>query len=256
MRPSTQTAGGPRRAGEAFTYAHDLHQRLSEAARDAVGNADTIIGLDGKWPAALSVMNMDHGRQTRLFTDLFEIFIPTRGLELTEISGGLKRRSFRYLPGMVGFNSPGARWEIEWTGTIAGVCFFFDADTIAKAVEEVYGEQPDYLTWRLALSDHAPAIAYLGLDIASQIVNQFPAGRAHAERLMETFLALLIRRYSRSQTRNTSRVGLLSQQVLRALSFIEKNHHRAISLEEICRASHASPAHLNRLFRKEIGQSV
>lgn len=216
----------------------------------------TLTDIDNRWPTVVSLFRSSSGNGQRFLKGVFEIFIPTRTIQLHEISGGMERTSFSYQKGMVAFSPPQAHWEIEWQGTIEGVCFYFAPETMRRAAADIYGEELEETNWRLALSDYAPAIAYLGLDIASQAKNGFPVGQDHINDLMRAFLSLAIRRYSKSDRRNSARVGIFSPQVLQAIKYIDANLEQDLSTDSICFHSAVSVPHLNRLFRKEVGHSV
>lgn len=215
-----------------------------------------LIRIDGNWPTLLTFIHARSTTNSRILPDVFEVFVPTRTIQLTEVTGDFHRRSFYYQRGMVAFNPPGAQWTIAWDGIVEGVCFYFAPATLERAARTFFGDASAAINWRLALSDNAPAIAYLALDIASQAANEFPAGRDHANQLLGALLALIVRRYSESKIRNTAQVGIVSPQVLRALQFIRSNLGQPLKLQAICDQSASSPAQLNRLFRKELGTSV
>lgn len=214
------------------------------------------IEVSGPWPLTITSMHVSSNRLERLFTDHFEMFLPTRTVTLYEITGDMGRQTFQYRTGMVAFNPPNENWSIEWEGTIEGVSILFDDATIEEAIRESFSEDPKTLSWRLALGDHAPAIAYLGLDIASQAATGYPAGKEHTEQLIGTFLSMIIRRYSVTPDRDTALVGVMSPQVIRTVQYINLNLHRHLTLQELCDVGAASLAHMNRLFRAELGESV
>ncbi len=211
--------------------------------------------IDGRWPIQLTSLSAPSGQLENAARAHFDIFFPTRAVVLEEHTGSMRRRRFAYRPGMVGFTPPGRAWSVSWIGQLEGVGFLIEPATMTRAAETAFpGAGP--ITWRQALSDHAPSIAYLGLDIASLAVSGRPAGHAHLETLLEAFMALIVRRYSMTARRDLSRVGVLSRQVLNALEYIDADPTRAISVMGLADAANTSPAHLNRLFRSELGDSV
>lgn len=212
--------------------------------------------VDGDWPAKLFVMRLQSSQLNRHFSDQFDIFLPTRHVNLQEVGREGRRRNFSYKRGVIAFNPPDEDWTIEWEGIIEGFSFLLDVDTMNRAVKELLGVPINTIQWRLAFSEHAPAIAYLGLDIANQVATGYPAGKAFVYSQMQTFLMMLLRRYARSPGRDTRMIGVLSHQVLRAVQYIDSHLAEDLTVETICDASSISVAHLNRLFRAELNESV
>lgn len=215
-----------------------------------------IVVFDGEWPSTIVTMRENTGKLDRGFVGFFDIFIPTRTVTLHELTGGYKRKKYNYRYGMAGFNPPEAEWAISWEGVLEGFAIVYETSTIEKASQELFGESYKSLDWRQAICDRAPAIAYLGLDIAGQATTGFPAGKTHVNLQMRAFLAMLIRRYAVTPERNTALVGVSSRQVLRAVQYIEAHLTQPLSLQHISDVSAASIGHLNRLFRVEVGHTV
>lgn len=221
----------------------------------AMGSGASLLNLQGAWPAYVLVTRRNSGRAKRPERNKFEIFLPMRSVTFRDLSGH-RRTTYPYRRGMIGFTLPLERWWIEWDGVIEGAAFIIDPSTMRQAAADVFGEEWSDLTWRSVLGDHAPAIAYLGLDIVSQIATGYPAGRSHVDDLMRTFLSMLLRRYSSTVDRNTSLVGVSSHPVLRAVQYIESHLGDDLTRQEVCDKSAVSLPHLNRLFRAELGDSV
>lgn len=219
-------------------------------------DTDHVYKVAGKWPATMVLANMASGTLERQLPDFYDVFIPTRPMVLIETSGDMRRRKFRYRRGMVGFSPPGATWSIEWVGQLEGISFFFSPDVINRFAERNFKESPVDLTWRSALSDNMPAIAHLGMDIASQVATGVPMGKRFVQNQTSVFLSMLLRRYSYSPQRMSALVGVTSPQVLRAVRFIDLHLTDPISSALICEYCAASGSHLNRLFREELGQSL
>ncbi len=183
-----------------------------------------------------------------------DIFLPLRPICLHEISGGRRRSSFDYRRGMVGFTPPGESWSVSWEGTLEGVTFLIPPETMANALGAVQpGRQPN---WRMVLADHAPAIAFLGLDLAEQALGGLPGGKDTFEQQLKTFLTMLHRRYTSQPEVDLPRIGGLRAQVLRAVAYIESHLGADIDLDQICAAAHLSRAQANRCFRAELGTTV
>ncbi len=231
---------------------YDLEQQLHSFGV----TQDNIRHINGKWPVTIALLAVNAGASDRLRRDYFDMFLPTRPLLLTELTGGLPQRDFQYRTGIVGFTPPGASWAASWDSRMEGVAYFILPSIMEMAANLAFGEAGMHLNWRMALGDHAPAIAYLGLDIASQVATGFPAGTQHVDTQLDSLLAMIVRRYSATVTRDTSLVGVLSPQVLRAIRYIDSNLGTAFALQDICDIAGASQAHLNRLFRSELGDSV
>lgn len=212
--------------------------------------------VGGPFPAYATLLRLPPGRMDRAFIEDFELFVPTRPLELIELSGGHERRKFTYRTGTVAFNSPGSNWCIEWDGVIEGLSLIITDDVMRSAVRELFEEDPDRMRWRMALNDHAPAIAYVALDVVSQASIGYPAGAKHFEQIVRALFSMIIRRYGSTPERDTAAVGITSRSVLAAVHYIERNLGAAIDVQSIADASASSPPHLNRKFRSELGLSI
>ena len=230
--------------------------RIREAY-DAVGvDKLNTYEVGGPFPAFATLLRMPPGQMDRAFVQDFELFVPTRPLELSELSGGHARRRFSYRGGMVAFNSPGAKWSISWEGMIEGLSLIITREVMEKAVRDLFGEDPEVMEWRMALSDNAPAIAYLGLDLVSQASIGYPAGERHFEQVSRALFSMIIRRYGQTPERDTATVGITSRSVLAAIRHIEHNLSEPLSVELICDATATTAPQLNRQFRTELGQSI
>ncbi len=212
----------------------------------------------GALPTSVMVQKLDCSASPldRLHQDVFELFLPSRPLSLHEVSGEFHRQCFNYRVGSIGFSNPGVAWRIEWQGTIEGALLMWQPEVMQKAASALFGEDISQLTWRKALGDYVPAIAYLGLDIANQVTSDYPAGEKHVELLIEALLSLCLRRYASTKVRDTALAGIMSRQVLLAINFINANLTVEFSIDEICAQSAVSKSHLNRLFRTEVGIST
>lgn len=227
-----------------------------EIVQNAGFSPDDFLYVDGDLPFSIVYINVANGELSRGLTGYFDLFIPTRPVKLVETTGGMRRKNFVYKKGMIGFNEPEANWSVEWLGVLEGVTIIFDPKTIAKVSDAIYGERFETLKWRTALSDNVPTIAYLGLDIASQVGTGFPVHRDILTRQVETLIAMLLRRYSRTSERDTSKVGIMSPQVLRAIQFIDSKLKDHLTSDIISEACYTSTSQLNRLFRAEVGRSL
>jgi len=214
------------------------------------------VSIGGTWPFTMVLNRINSGVIDRPLVDSFDFFMPTRPVTLYETTGGYSRRKFVYRPGMLAFSPPRADWSIEWEGVMEGVAFAFELTTIQKAVSAIYAESFDTMEWRLALSDHSPALAYLGLDIAGQVAAGYPNGPMRVDEQVRVFLSMAIRRYSSTASRQTALVGVMSAPALRAVKFIEQNLSGQLSVERVCSVAAVSLPQLNRIFRAEIGDSV
>ena len=217
-----------------------------------------VYKTEGAWPTTFIVQRLEFSSaepMDRLYKGHFELFIPTRPLTVTDVSGSFHRTLFHYRLGTIGFSPPSINWRIKWDGAIEGVLLIWEPEVIEAAVAKLFNEDMATLTWRRGMGDHVPAIAFLGLDIASQISSGYPAGKAHVELLMESLLSLCLRRYASSETRATSLVGIMSRQVLHAVGIINTKLTTDLTIDEICAHGAVSKSHLNRLFRTELGLS-
>lgn len=233
-----------------------LAAQIRQVYADVGVNAANIHEVGGPFPAFATVLRLPPGKMNRAFVDHFELFVPTRPLELIELSGEHERRKFTYRSGCVAFNPPGSNWSMEWDAVIEGLSLIIAEEVMNHAVKELFDEDPKRLRWRMALNDTAPAIAYLGLDVVSQASIGYPAGMRHFEQVVRALFSMIIRRYGSTPERDTATVGITSRTVLAALHHIERNLAHPMTIQSIADAAAASPPHLNRKFRSELGLSV
>lgn len=224
--------------------------------KDAGVPIESIGTLKGRFPLTYGNSSLPPGSLDRMATDYFELYAATRPATIYETSGSRKRTAFHYRLGYVAFSSPEARWSARWNSRIDGFSLYIQPGILNAIAEDVFGEPAGHLEWRHVLADHVPAIAYLALDIGSQAIAGYPAGTEFVEDQVETLLSMLARRYSSSQRRDTRLVGIHSPSVLRALDYINRHLTHTITVETIADAAAASPPHLNKLFRAELGVSV
>ena len=210
-----------------------------------------LCEVDGPWPVTVTYMRAPPGRMKRASEDFHDLFISARALELWESSKG-RRRRYIFRRGTVAFTAAGHDWDVTWTGLLEGFGFLLTDATLRSAL----GRDGSAARWRLAFSDHAPAIGFLGIEIATQVFAGFPEGRAHVDELLGTFLAMAARRYGVAPERDALKLGRQHPQVQRAVRFIDDRLGDPISLDHVCRAADMSVAHLNRCFHTELGTSV
>jgi AraC-like DNA-binding protein len=212
------------------------------------GRAENI---EGDWPLTVTYMKYQPAALERPRAGFHDLFIALRTVALREKLSN-RRQHYDYRRASVGFTPMGQTWSIEWLGVLEGFGFLIDDAVLRRAG----GDLPAGGTWRMALSDHAPAIGYLGIEIATQALGGYPLGRAHVDRLLHGFLAMVARRYSASPERDALRLAGNRSQVERALRFIEDNLHADFALGDVCHAAGLSSAHINRCFQSEVGTSV
>ena len=234
----------------------DLGPLDHNVLRDAGVPTDSIGTLKGRFPLTYGNSSLPPGSLDRMATDYFELYSATRPVTIYETSGSRKRTAFHYRLGYVAFSSPEARWSARWNSRIDGFSLYIQPGILKSIAEDVFGEPAEHLNWRHVLGDHVPAIAYLALDIGSQAIAGYPAGVKFVEDQVETLLAMLVRRYSSTERRDTRLVGIHSPSVLRALEYIYGHLKRPITVEKIAEAAGASAPHMNKLFRAELGVSV
>jgi hypothetical protein len=128
-----------------------------------------LAELDGPWPVTITYMRAPAGEMMRPREVFHDLFISMRTVELWEKSIA-RRRRFIFRRGTIGFTCAGSAWHLGWSGLLEGVGFLFSDETLRRA----FGDDADEVRWRLALSDHAPAIGFLGLEIANQVFGGFP----------------------------------------------------------------------------------
>lgn len=216
-----------------------------------------IYPFTGDWPCTIVwTSNTTQTRTDILPSHLFNLFIPTSDITLQELTGKLGRRDFKYSLGKIGFAPSQEARTLELIGKLEGYTFFFNPKVIAKASKVCFNEDFEHLTWRTGKADSAPAIAYLGLDIAGQISTGLLAGHAHVDGQIQTFLSMVLRRYSSTRNRDTALIGIFSPVVLKVVNFVDLHLSYPITLEFISSKCGASISHLGRLFRDEMGSSV
>ncbi len=210
-----------------------------------------LAELDGPWPVTVTYMRAPPGAMRRPRESFHDLFISLRTVDLWEQSGG-RRRRYIFRRGTIGFTAASTTWNIAWTGQIEGFGFLFDDSVLRRAL----GEEADTVRWRMALSDHAPAIGFLGIEIASQVFAGFPDGRAHVDQMLGTFLGMAARRYGAKPERDAMKLGRHHPQVQRAIVYIDEHLGEHFALDDVCVAADISVAHLNRSFQAEVGTSV
>jgi AraC-like DNA-binding protein len=217
----------------------------------ANGLPGRVAALDGDWPVTVTYMKYEPSSLDRPRAGFHDLFIALRTVELLEHLGP-RRQHYGYRRASVGFTPKGQTWSITWLGVLEGFGFLIEDEALRRAG----GDLPADTSWRLALSDHAPAIGFLGIEIATQVLNGFPQGRAHVDRLLAGFMAMVARRYSASPERDALRQAGNRAQVERALRFIEANLQTDFALDDVCQVAGLSSAHINRCFQSEVGTSV
>jgi AraC-like DNA-binding protein len=217
----------------------------------ANGLPGRVATLAGPWPVTVTYMKYEPSSLDRPPAGFHDLFIALRTVELLEHLGP-RRQHYGYRRASVGFTPRGQTWSITWLGVLEGFGFLI-RDEVLRAAG---GDLPAEASWRMALSDHAPAIGYLGIEIATQVLNGFPLGRGHVERLLAGFLAMVAKRYSASPERDALRRAGNRMQVERALRYIEDHLHTPFALDDVCHVAGLSSAHINRCFQSEIGTSV
>lgn len=217
----------------------------------ANGLPGRVVALDGAWPVTVTYMKYEPSSLDRPRAGFHDLFIALRTVDLLEHLGP-RRQHYGYRRASVGFTPRGQTWSIRWLGVLEGFGFLIEDEVLRRAGGGLAADT----SWRLALSDHAPAIGFMGIEIATQVLNGFPQGRDHVERLLAGFMAMVARRYSASPERDALRQAGNRAQVERALRFIEDNLHTEFSLDIVCEAAGMSSAHINRCFQSEVGTSV
>lgn len=232
--------------------------RAKYSEEHSPGYSEPVIHeIDGPWKTTLSIVEMDKPWPAdRLFPYTYELYIPTYPARFTERTGSKNKKCFDHKKGSTCFNLPATEFVVEWEGKVAGISFIWDSSVIANATTRYFGQQMSQLHWRSALSDYAPAIAYLGIDIGAQVVEGYPAGKEHVYRMLESLISMCIRRYSTTNHKDDVVSKVYSKQILTAINFISLHLHENLSVDEISYQSSSSKAHLNRLFWAEVGMSV
>jgi len=230
-----------------MTYLYDfVHPRKPGVERFAV---------ERPVRATVNLLRLGPGRFQRDRQGYFDIFIPLRSVRIEGRSLKSRRTTFNYRAGSVGFTDPAGYWEIAWSGTLEGVSIHIEPDDMAQAVVRAGAEPNGGLIWRSAHGDHAPLIAYLGLELAAEVIRGAES-RAYIGCLADAFIAALLRRYCAPAAERSGRIAVSSPQVSRAVAHIDKNLDADLSTLRVAEAAGASPAHLGRLFRDQLGVSL
>lgn len=231
----------------------DLVARLALAGIEE----DHLFEHRGAWPISVVSISMPTGEIERVSHGQFDLFIPSRVITFTEVGGGLEFQKFRYKLGFAGFSTPDAYWKLRYEGRLEGISILIEPEVIRKAHNVLgFKDQWNELTWRLALSDNAPEIAFLGLDIFQKLRTKRNADSDLLNQEIKTLLGLIINRYSTSKLRKSQRINIRTQIVLRAVNYVNENLSEDLSVASIADMANASTPHLNRLFRSELGMSV
>ncbi len=212
-------------------------------------------GITQPVEATVNLLRFGPGRFERDRQGYFDIFIPLRDVRIEGRSLNSRRSRFAYRSGSVGFTDPDGVWAITWQGVLEGVSIHVEPDQMRRAAE-LFGSGDAPRLWRSAHGDHAPMIAHLGLELAAEAIRGPTADGAYMHHLAGAFFAALMRRYSAPAADLPDRAGPLSPQVVRALKHIESNLDGDLSTLAVAEAACASPAHLNRLFREQLGAPV
>jgi AraC family transcriptional regulator len=91
---------------------------------------------------------------------------------------------------------------------------------------------------------------------AVELIDEEPGKELVMRALVEQMLVHLLRRYSttrRSDELELSRVGLVDRRIRRSVELIHAQLDQDLSLKSLAAASHLSPFHFSRLFKKLTG---
>lgn len=230
---------------------HQYRERLEQLGL----NPGNCVLIERPWPIALVRVWYPSGSLARAPLPFHDLFAAQRHCLLREHLNP-RRRDYEFRRGVVGFTPAGSRWTISWTGVLEGVGIWIPRESLAHGAEFAGVTSPTDLNWRLALADHAPAIAHLAIELAQQSLSDFPYGRGYSEQLAATLLTMIARRYATGARAQALRPVARHPRLALALRYIEEHLDERISAEDISLAAGASIPHLNRCFRAEVSSSI
>ena len=106
------------------------------------------------------------------------------------------------------------------------------------------------------LIDDDPRLNTLAATFATELIDEEPGKEFVMRALVEQVVVHLLRRHSttrRSDELELSRVGLVDRRIRRSVELMHAQLDQDLSLKSLAAASHLSPFHFSRLFKKLTG---
>jgi AraC family transcriptional regulator len=138
------------------------------------------------------------------------------------------------------------------TALIVGI----DSGLLARIAEES-GAHPGPLELLNRFQTRDPQIENICWAIKAEMEAGYPSGRLFLDSLATALAVSLVRRHSSAEGSPVAKVSPMGGRRLReAISFIEDNLKRDVSLDEIAHAAGLSVSHLKATFRAAVGVPV
>lgn len=211
---------------------------------------------DNGWLIPL-VQLVDHTAAAERFdlpaVDSVHLTLVTEGSAILELRHGTGWHRTEYRPGRVGVTPPGRPVRLRWRepDRFSTTHVFLPAGLLERTADELYGRTAARLGWpdAPALDDSLLASVAGGLGEAALA----GADPLYAETAAAYLAAHLATRYGPSPARRPVRGEDL--RVRRAISYINDNHHRALTLTDIAAVATLSPFHFLRVFKLATGRT-
>jgi len=104
--------------------------------------------------------------------------------------------------------------------------------------------------------DSDPRLNNLAANLATELIDEEPGKEFVMRAVVEQVVVHLLRRHSttrRSDELELSRVGLVDRRIRRSVELMHAQLDQDLSLKSLAAASHLSPFHFSRLFKKLTG---
>ncbi len=112
------------------------------------------------------------------------------------------------------------------------------------------------LAFRLSIVERDERLVHLSESLAKELIEKQPGREIVIAALVDQVVVQLLRQYSnmrRSEDLELSRVGLIDRRIRRSVELMHAKLNQDLALNDIAAASHLSPFHFARLFKKLTG---
>jgi AraC-like DNA-binding protein len=112
------------------------------------------------------------------------------------------------------------------------------------------------LAFRANIVERDERLVYLSSSLANELAEKQPGREIVIAALVDQVVVQLLRQYSnmrRSEELELSRVGLIDRRIRRSVELMHAKLDQDLALNDIAAASHLSPFHFARLFKKLTG---
>jgi AraC family transcriptional regulator len=145
------------------------------------------------------------------------------------------------------------RWS--WSSRISFSLLSLQPDFLRYVAERKFGMRADQVNLTFAERVQDPVLSDIAATLARETVRADAGSRVYAESMAHILAVHLLRNYllDASTMEHPGAPVSVPRAVRRAVAFIQQSHARDIGLEDIAAASHMSPFHLVRLFKRSLG---